>query len=198
VRENLGRELAKANAHIKGDVVVPVPDSGRSAAQGYACQSGIPLEEGLVKNRYVWRTFIMPSDKARKMGVKLKLNPVREIVGGKRVILVDDSIVRGTTMAKIVGIMREAGAKEVHLMVSCPKIISPCYMGVDFPTYKELVASDKDELEIALFVGADTVTYTSMKNLVDAIGIPKDSLCTACLDEEYPTKVNPTVKLHHN
>ncbi len=198
VRENLGRELAKANRHIKGDVVVPVPDSGRSSAFGFAMESGIMLEEGLVKNRYIWRTFIMPSDKARKIGVKLKLNAVRDIVAGKRVILVDDSVVRGTTMAKIVRMVRDAGASEVHLMVSCPPVIAPCYMGVDFPSYKELLASDKTNEEIARFIGADSVTYTTIKNLVDAIGIPKKELCTACLDEDYPTRMNPTAKFHHN
>lgn len=198
VRENLGRELAKIYNDLKADVVIPVPDSGRSAALGFAKESGIPFEEGLVKNRYVWRTFIMPSDKARKSGVKLKLNAVKDIVAGKRVVLVDDSIVRGTTMAKIMRMVREAGAKEVHLMVSCPPVIAPCYMGVDFPTYKELIASDRTPKEIAEVIGADSVNYMTIKGLMEAIGLPKKDLCMACLDEDYPTKINPTAKLHHN
>ncbi len=198
VRENLGRMLARLYKNVAGDVVIPVPDSGRSAALGFAKESGIPLEEGLIKNRYVWRTFIMPSDQQRKAGVKLKLNPVREIVAGKRVILVDDSVVRGNTMAKIVRMIKEAGAKEVHLMISCPPVIAPCYMGVDFPTYRELIANDKDNGEIARTIGADSVNYMTIAGLIESIGLPKKDLCMACLDEDYPTKLNPKAKFHHN
>jgi amidophosphoribosyltransferase len=196
VRENLGRSLARTYK-IKADVVIPIPDSGRSAALGFAKESNIPFEEGLIKNRYVWRTFIMPSDKARKSGVKLKLNAVRDIVKGKRVVLVDDSIVRGTTMAKIVKMVREAGATEVHLMVSCPPVKAPCYMGVDFSTYKELIASDKSLEEIAQVLGADSVNYVTIPGLMEAIGLPKSDLCMACLDEDYPTRKH-LGKLHHN
>jgi amidophosphoribosyltransferase len=197
VRENLGRSLAKTYPKLKADVVIPIPDSGRSAALGFSKESGIPFEEGLVKNRYVWRTFIMPSDRERKTGVKLKLNAVREIVRGKRVALVDDSIVRGTTMAKIVKMVRDAGAKEVHLLISCPPVKAPCYMGVDFSTYKELIASDKDPEEIAKALGADSVNYTTIEGLLSAIGLPKTDLCAACLDEDYPTRKR-LGKLHHN
>ena len=196
VRENLGRSLARTYK-IKADVVIPIPDSGRSAALGFAKESNIPFEEGLIKNRYVWRTFIMPSDKARKSGVKLKLNAVRDIVKGKRVVLVDDSIVRGTTMAKIVKMVREAGATEVHLMVSCPPVKAPCYMGVDFSTYKELITSDKSIEEIAQVLGADSVNYVTIPGLMEAIGLPKSDLCMACLDEDYPTRKH-LGKLHHN
>lgn len=196
VRENLGRSLARTYK-INADVVIPIPDSGRSAALGFSKESGIPFEEGLIKNRYVWRTFIMPSDKARKSGVKLKLNAVRDIVKGKRVVLVDDSIVRGTTMAKIVRMVREAGAKEVHLVISCPPIKAPCYMGVDFSTYKELIASDKTIKEIAEFLGADSVNYVTIEGLLESIGLPKTDLCMACLDEDYPTRKH-LGKLHHN
>lgn len=195
VRENLGKELLKL-CQAKMDVIVPVPDSGRSCALGFANASGVPFSEGLVKNRYVWRTFIQPSDNMRKAALKLKLNPVRSVIEGKRVGLVDDSIVRGNTMNKVVNILREDGAKEVHLLVSCPPVIAPCYMGVDFPTYKELIAANNSIKEIEKQLGVDSLTYMSVDGLVKAIGLDKTDLCMACLTDEYPTKTNPKEKHH--
>ncbi len=195
VRENLGKELAKL-CKAKLDVVVPIPDSGRSCALGFSQATGVPFSEGIVKNRYVWRTFIQPSDKMRKAALRLKLNPVRSVIEGKRVGLVDDSIVRGNTMVKVVRLLREAGAKEVHLLVSCPPVIAPCYMGVDFPTYKELVAANNSVEEIEKMLGVDSLTYMSLGGLVEAIGLPKEDLCMACLTDVYPTKTNPKEKKH--
>jgi amidophosphoribosyltransferase len=193
VRENLGRELARMYGEKGIDVVVPVPDSGRSAAYGFAEENGFKFAEALIKNRYVWRTFIMPSDTDRKASVKLKLNPIRSIVEGKRVALVDDSIVRGNTMGKIVSLLKDAGARDVHVMVSCPKIIAPCYMGTDFPTYKELIATRHSTEEIAEKIGADSVNYMSLEGLVKAIGLPRERLCMACLTDVYPTKQRPRI-----
>ncbi len=196
VRERLGHVLSNL-CKAKLDVVVPVPDSGRSCALGFSNATGnVPFAEGLVKNRYVWRTFIQPSDRMRKAALKLKLNPVRSVVEGKSVGLVDDSVVRGNTMAKVVKLLREAGAKEVHLLVSCPPVIAPCYMGVDFPTYKELLAANQTVPEIEKTLGVDSLTYMTLGGLVEAIGLPKTDLCMACLTDEYPTKTNPKEKKH--
>ncbi len=195
VRESLGKVLSRL-CKAKLDVVVPVPDSGRSCALGFSNAAGVPFAEGLVKNRYVWRTFIQPSDRMRKAALKLKLNPVRSVVEGKSVGLVDDSIVRGNTMAKVVKLLREAGAKEVHLLVSCPPVIAPCYMGVDFPTYKELLAANQPVPEIEKTLGVDSLTYMTIPGLVEAIGLPGSDLCMACLTDEYPTKTNPKEKKH--
>ncbi len=195
VRERLGAQLAK-QCKAKLDVVVPIPDSGRSCALGFSKATGVPFSEGLVKNRYVWRTFIQPSDRMRKAALKLKLNPVRSVIAGKRVGLVDDSIVRGNTMTKVVKMLREAGASEVHLLVSCPPVIAPCYMGVDFPTYKELLAANHSIPEIEKILGVDSLTYMTINGLVEAIGLPKEDLCMACLTDEYPTKTNPKEKHH--
>ena len=186
-RENLGRELAKLFNH-SADIVIPIPDSGRSAAYGFSKASGIPLTEGLIKNRYIFRTFIMPSDSQRKSSISLKLNPIRAAVAGKRVALVDDSIIRGNTMRKIVKSLRDAGATEVHLLISCPPVIAPCYMGIDFPTYKELIASGKSIEQINRELGADSVTYMNVEGLVRSIGLPNTDLCLACLTDVYPTK----------
>ncbi|MFQ5405929.1 MAG: amidophosphoribosyltransferase [Candidatus Micrarchaeia archaeon] len=190
VREKLGRVLARL-CKAELDMVVPIPDSGRSAALGFSKESGVPFAEGLVKNRYVWRTFIQPSDHLRKTALKLKLNPVKSVIAGKRVGFVDDSIVRGNTMKKVVKLLRDAGAKEVHLLVSCPPVIAPCYMGVDFPTYKELVAANNSVEEIRQMLGVDSLTYMTLEGLVEAIGLPKEDLCTACLTDVYPTRFDP-------
>jgi amidophosphoribosyltransferase len=163
-REALGRQLAREHP-VDADLVVPVPDSGVPAAVGYAMESDIPFRMGLIRNHYIGRTFIEPSQAIRNFGVKLKLNPVRGLMDGKRVILVDDSIVRGTTSRKIVRMVREAGAKEVHVRISCPPTISPCYYGVDTPTREELIASSNSPEEIRRFLGADSLGYISLAGL---------------------------------
>ncbi|NYZ73608.1 amidophosphoribosyltransferase [Candidatus Micrarchaeota archaeon] len=182
-RSMLGEALAR-EAPAKVDVVVPVPDTSRTAAARYARKLGVPCEEGLIKNRYIGRTFIMANQSKRVGAVKLKLNPVREIIRGKSVALVDDSIVRGTTLKEIVALVRKAGAKEVHLRITCPPVKAPCFYGVDMSTYKELIADDKSVDAIGKFLGADTLAYISMDGLKKAIGLP---LCTACLGGEYHT-----------
>jgi len=184
-RERIGRELAK-RCPADGDIVVPVPDSGRTAALGYSMELGIPFVEGLMKNRYVGRTFIMPGQNLRDEMVSLKLNVVKEVVNGKKIILVDDSIVRGTTMKRIVRLLRKGGAKEVHVRISCPPIISACYMGIDFPTKRELIAKMMSLDELTRYVEADTLQYNTIDGLLAGIGLPKNELCLACLTGEYP------------
>ena len=191
VRERLGEILAKLHP-VKADIVVPVPDSGRSYATGYAEASGLPLREGLVKNRYVFRTFIMPSQELREKAVKAKLLPVRGIVEGKRVVLCEDSIVRGTTIRKIVRLLKQGGAREVHVRIGCPPIVSPCYMGIDFPTYEELAAANNSIAEIRRLIGADSLGYMTQEGLMEAIGLGRDRLCMACLTGDYPLKGQPT------
>jgi amidophosphoribosyltransferase len=186
VRHRLGTLLA-ASAPAKADIVVPVPDTARSAAAGYSEASGIPIAEGLIKNRYIPRTFIMPSQKKRQEAVRLKLNAVRHVLEGKRVVLMDDSIVRGTTMGPIVKLVRDAGAKEIHLRITCPPIIGPCFYGIDIPTYKELIATQKSVDEIRKQVGADSLAYQSVDDLARAIGFPTSGLCTGCITGDYPT-----------
>ncbi len=182
-RARLGEILAE-EAPVKADVVVPVPDTSRTAAASFAKASGLDYEEGLIKNRYIGRTFIMPEQEKRITAVRLKLNPLRAVVERKSVVLVDDSIVRGTTLKEIVRIVRGSGAKEVHLRITCPPIRAPCYYGVDMPTYKELIANKKDVDEIKEYLGADSLSYISIEGLKKAIGLP---LCTGCLNEEYHT-----------
>jgi len=189
VREKLGESLAKTHP-VKADYVVPVPDSGRSFALGYARASGIPYEEGLMKNRYIFRTFIMPEQELREKAVRSKLNPVKQIISGKKIVLVDDSIVRGTTLAAIVQIVRNAGAKEVHVRIGCPPVIAPCYMGMDFPTYKELAAANHPIEGIRKLIGADTLGFTRLEDVNEAIGL-KGKLCMACLNDKYPLKKKP-------
>lgn len=187
-REMLGRLLAR-ESHVPADVVVPVPDSGVAAALGYAAESGTPFRHGLIRNHYVGRTFIEPSQAIRDFGVKLKLNPVRHLLEGKRVILVDDSIVRGTTSQKLVRMVRNAGAAEVHLRISCPPTISPCFYGVDTPTKRELIASRQTVEEIRRFVEADTLAYLSMEALQKAVGDTSGRFCYACYTGNYPTEL---------
>src|ERR1700730_1222757 len=185
-REALGRRLA--NEHpTNADIVVPVPDSGVPAAVGYALESRIPFRMGLIRNHYIGRTFIEPSQAIRNFGVKLKLNPVRGLIEGKRVVLVDDSIVRGTTSRKIVRMVREAGAKEVHVRISCPPTISPCYYGVDTPTREELIASSNSPEQIRKFLGADSLGYISMAGLRQAVDDKEGKVWTACYTGVYPT-----------
>jgi amidophosphoribosyltransferase len=185
-REMLGRLLAKEHP-VRADLVVPVPDSGVPAAVGYAMESGIPFRMGLIRNHYIGRTFIEPSQAIRNFGVKLKLNPVREMMEGKRVVLVDDSIVRGTTSRKIVRMVREAGATEVHVRISCPPTISPCYYGVDTPTREELIASNNTPEEICKFLGADSLGYISLNGLKQAVGDTEGDYCTSSYTGVYPT-----------
>jgi amidophosphoribosyltransferase len=186
-RRTLGRYLALEHP-VEADAVVPVPDSGVAAAIGYAQASGIPLEFGLIRNHYVGRTFIEPKQAIRNFGVKVKLNPVREILRDKRIILVDDSIVRGTTSRKIVHIMRAAGAKEIHVRITSPPIIGPCYYGIDTPTKRELIAANRSVEEIRKFIGADSLYYLSLDSLLKSVG-DGDRYCSACFTDRYPTDV---------
>jgi amidophosphoribosyltransferase len=188
VRTELGRVLAREQP-VGADVVVPVPDSGVCAAMGYAEASGVPLRMGLIRNHYVGRTFIQPQASIRHFGVKVKLNPVRSILGGKRVILVDDSIVRGTTSRKIVRMVRAAGAKEVHVRISCPPTISPCFYGVDTPQKSELIAATHTLEEIREFLEADTVAYLSLEGLLSAVGRERGSYCSSCYTGVYPVQI---------
>lgn len=185
-RIKLGKNLAALDG-TKGEIVIPVPDTARPAAAGYSEESGIPATEGLIKNRYVFRTFIMPWQTARDRAVDLKLNPMKSIIGGKRVVLVDDSIVRGTTTKKIVRMIKGAGAKEVHVRITCPPIISPCFYGIDMSTHDELIAANHRVEKIAKMIDADSLVYQSLDGLIDAIGLKRDDLCFACLTGEYPT-----------
>jgi amidophosphoribosyltransferase len=187
-REMLGRLLAREHP-VAADVVVPVPDSGVAAAVGFADESGIPLKFGLIRNHYVGRTFIEPSQAIRDFGVKMKLNPIRSLMEGKRIVLVDDSIIRGTTSRKIVRIVREAGASEVHMRISCPPTVSPCYYGIDTPTRKELIASTHNVEEIREFMGADTMGYLSLEGMRQAVSDTEGRYCLGCYTTNYPTNV---------
>jgi len=187
-RELLGRQLAKEHS-ASADIVVPVPDSGVPAAIGYSLESGIPFRMGLIRNHYIGRTFIEPEQSIRDFGVKLKLNPVRGLLQGKRVVLVDDSIVRGTTSRKIVRMVREAGAVEVHVRISCPPTISPCYYGIDTPTREELIASAHSVEEIRQFLAADSLGYLSLESLRRAVGDTQGRFCTSCYTGNYPTEL---------
>jgi amidophosphoribosyltransferase len=169
--------------------VIAVPTTGHSAAQGYSEVSGIPYGDGLYKNQYVGRTFIQPSQSLRDRGVKLKLNPLPDSIRGKRLIVVDDSIVRGTTTKQIVLALREAGATEVHIRITCPPVRWPCFYGIDMPTRQELIGADLAVEEIRAYVGADSLGYLSLDGMVAAAGAPKGSFCRACFDGEYPIDV---------
>ena len=185
IRKLLGRRLAKESP-ISADIVIPVPDSGVPAAIGYSEESRIPFDFGLIRNHYIGRTFIEPQQAIRHFGVKIKLNPVREILSGKRVIVVDDSIVRGTTSKKIVKMIREAGeAKEVHMRISSPPTIGPCFYGIDTPTRQELIASTHKIEEIRKYITADSLAYLSLEGLKETVPHPED-YCTACFDNHYP------------
>jgi amidophosphoribosyltransferase len=188
-RDAMGRQLA-LESPVDAEIVVPVPDSGVTAAMGFSHESGIPLQFGLIRNHYVGRTFIEPEQRVRDFGVKLKLNPVRHVLEGKRVVLIDDSIVRGTTSRKIVRMVRDAGAKEVHMRISCPPTISPCYYGVDTPSKNQLIAANKSVDEIREYIGADSLAYLSLEGLRKAAGEGDDRFyCTACYTGKYPTNI---------
>lgn len=199
-RKNLGKKLAM-EFPVEADVVTGVPDSSISAAIGYAEVSGIPYELGLIKNRYVGRTFIQPSQSLREQGVKMKLSPVRGIVEGKRVVMVDDSIVRGTTSRRIVSMLRDAGAAEVHVRISSPPIKNPCFYGIDTSTHEELIASSHSVEEIRQLIGADSLAFLSEEGLVEAIGRkyddPNRGQCMACFSGKYPTEIYPDTVLPH-
>jgi amidophosphoribosyltransferase len=184
-RDRMGRILAR-EAPVDADLVVPVPDSGVAAAIGYANESGIPFAFGLIRNHYVGRTFIEPRSSIRHFGVKVKHNPVRALLTGKRVILIDDSIVRGTTTRKIVKMVRAAGAKEVHMRISCPPTVSPCFYGVDTPSKNELIASSHTVEEIRKRIEADSLAYLSLKGMLDAVAGEAGEFCTACYTGKYP------------
>ena len=188
VRVEVGRQLAREHG-IDADLVIPVPASGTPAAVGYAQQSGIPFAEGLVKNAYVGRTFIQPSQTLRQLGIRLKLNPLREIVAGKRLVVVDDSIVRGNTQRAIVRMLREAGAREVHVRISSPPVKWPCFYGIDFATRAELIANGLAVEEICTSIGADSLGYVSLEGLVESTGVAMDRLCRACFDGTYPIEL---------
>ena len=186
-REAMGRELAR-EAHVDADLVVPVPDSGVTAALGYADECGLPFRFGLIRNHYVGRTFIEPEQRVRDFGVRLKLNPVRNLLEGKRIVLIDDSIIRGTTSRKIVRMVRSAGAKEVHLRISCPPTISPCFYGVDTPSKKDLIAANNSVEQIRQFIEADSLAYLSLDGLRKSMGDAEgDGFCVACYTGQYPT-----------
>jgi len=189
-RHRMGQRLA-IEQPADADIVVPVPDSGTVAAIGYSAQSEISFRFGLVRNHYVGRTFIEPRQSIRSFGVRIKLNPVRELMEGKRVVLIDDSIVRGTTSKKIVRMVREAGAKEIHLRISCPPTISPCYYGIDTPNKADLIAAQMSVAEICKFIEADSLGYLSLEGMIAATGINASSSCVACWNENYPTRITP-------
>jgi amidophosphoribosyltransferase len=184
VRKAMGRQLAREHP-VQADIVIPVPDSGIGAALGYSEESGVPFDTGLVRNHYVGRTFIEPSQGIRHFGVKVKLNPNREVLEGRRVVVVDDSIVRGTTSRKIVRMIRSAGAREVHMRISSPPIQWPCYYGIDTPTRKELIGSSHSVEEIKQYVGADSLGYLSLDGMLKATGSEPDQFCHACFTGQY-------------
>jgi len=187
-RVQMGAELAKQHP-VDADLVIGVPDSANAAAIGYSRFSGIPFSDGLVKNRYVWRTFISPDQQLRDLGVQQKFNPLPEILENKRVVLVDDSIVRGTTTPRVIKLLRSAGAKEVHMRVCAPPIKWPCYFGVDMATKKELIAANNSIEEIRKFIGATSLGYLDIKGLLNAVTPPKKNYCTACFSGKYPIPI---------
>jgi amidophosphoribosyltransferase len=191
-RKNLGRQLAKEHP-VEADVVIPVPDSGTSAAVGYAEQSKTPFDMGLVRSHYVGRTFISPEQKLRELEVKLKLAVITEVVEGKRIVVVDDSIVRGTTTRGKIRALRQAGVKEIHMRVSCPPIRFPCFYGIDFPTREELLANNRDLAQIAEFLEVDSVGYMSLEGLLACAKLPDDHYCTACWSGKYRIPVDIAV-----
>ncbi|EFI69927.1 amidophosphoribosyltransferase [Lysinibacillus sp. HST-98] len=200
-RKRMGKQLARECAHIEADVVTGVPDSSISAAIGFAEESGIPYELGLIKNRYVGRTFIQPTQELRERGVKMKLSPVVQVVKGKKVVMVDDSIVRGTTSRRIVKMLKDAGAAEVHVVISSPPMTNPCYYGIDTSTHEELIASSHNVDEIREAIGADSLTFLSVEGMVETIARPYEDenrgLCLACFTGKYPTEIFPDTILPH-
>ncbi|MDX6484115.1 MAG: amidophosphoribosyltransferase, partial [Gaiellaceae bacterium] len=195
-RHKMGKRLA-VEQPADADLVVPVPDSGVAAAIGYAAESGINFRFGLVRNHYIGRTFIEPKQSIRSFGVRLKLNPVRDLINGRSVVLIDDSIVRGTTSKKIVRLVREAGARAVHVRISCPPTVSPCYYGVDTPDKAELIAAQMSVEEVCRFIEADSLGYLSMEGMLEACGLPADTSCVACWTGRYPTRISPVAETQY-
>ncbi len=187
-RQAMGMQLTREHP-VDADLVIGVPDSATAAGIGYSFASGIPFSEGLLKNRYVGRTFIEPEQRLRDLGVKLKFNPMPEVLSGKRVVVVDDSIVRGTTTPQVINLLRRAGASEIHMCICAPPIRYPCFFGVDMATRRELIAAHKAVPEIAEFIGADSLGYLSIDGLIQAVGLPKESFCLACFTGDYPVPV---------
>ena len=192
-RYRMGERLAQESP-ATAELIMPVPDSGVPAAQGFAAASGIPYGDGFVKNRYVGRTFIQPTQSMREQGIRMKLNPVRAVIEGRRVVVIDDSIVRGNTTKQIVSMLREAGAREVHMRISCPPIKWPCFYGIDFPDQDELIGAERDVDEIKRHIGADSLCYLSLEGMVAATEIPGDEFCTACFSSLYPVRI-PALEL---
>ena len=193
VRHRLGQELAKESP-ADADLVISVPDSGTPAAIGYSAESKIPYAEGFIKNRYVGRTFIQPKQETREISVKLKLNPLKDIIRGKRLVVVDDSIVRGTTSKKVVKMLYNAGAKEVHLRITCPPLLYPCYYGVDMATRNEFIANHKSQEDIRQFLKVDSLKYLSMDGLIRAVSESKEKFCFACFNGEYPVDITGSIE----
>jgi len=190
VRKRLGRQLAR-EFPADADMVMSIPDSGNYAALGYSEESGIPFEFGMIRNHYIGRTFIQPSQEMRKHGVKIKLNPIRKVLSGKRVVVVEDSIVRGTTTCSRIQAIREAGVKEIHMRISCPPIKFPCFYGIDFPSRKELIANQMRSIEkVGEFIGVDSLKYLSLDGMLEAVKDAGCGFCHACFSGKYPTKVN--------
>jgi amidophosphoribosyltransferase len=179
-------ELLWHEAPVEADLVIPIPDSGNAAARGLARAAGLPQDDGFIKNRYVARTFIQPGQQLRKRGLRLKFNPLPEVVAGKRLIVVDDSIVRGNTMPQIVQMLREAGAKEIHLRISSPPIKEPCHYGIDMSTREEMIAHERTVEEVGRMVGADSLHYLSLEGVYEAVGGDRGSHCDACFTGDYP------------
>jgi amidophosphoribosyltransferase len=188
-RKAFGRQLALENK-VDADIVVPVPDSGVPAAIGYSAESGIPFELGIIRNHYVGRTFIQPQQSIRSFGVKIKLNPQSAVLQGKRVVVIDDSLVRGTTSRKIIGLIRAAGASEVHMRIAAPPTISPCFYGVDTPHKSQLIAAQQSVEQIRQYIGADSLAYLSLEGLFGAMKTSGEKFCAACFDGKYPTPLH--------
>ena len=193
VRKRIGRALWE-EAPVEADIVIAAPDSGTPAAMGFAEAANLPFEIGLLKNRYIGRTFIEPSQQLRELGVRIKINPIEEVIRDKRIAIIDDSIVRGTTSAKIVRLLRETGAREVHMYVASPPYLYPCYYGIDTSESTDLVASKYSTEEIRRLIGADTLRYLSVEGLVRAVGLPQERLCLACFNGNYPLAVGASGK----
>jgi amidophosphoribosyltransferase len=190
----MGRRLAREHG-VEADLVIPVPESGTPAAVGYAAESGIPYGQGLVKNAYVGRTFIEPSQTIRQLGIRLKLNPLREVIRGKRLVVVDDSIVRGNTQRALIRMLREAGAAEVHVRISSAPVTWPCFYGIDFATRAELIATGLSVEEVRASISADSLGYISLDSMVEATAQPRSQLCLACFTGEYPVPLPDAARL---